>query len=111
MNGPGSDIAASILHRWVTEVVLSPAYRDDKRGTTLQMLPDLLSGHQEVRLSARAGATRIEGPQALLVSNGPYEMSEIAGLGCLIPVRDRDTGWRRIWRAGLVAARQAAGRV
>ena len=36
------------------EVVRSPAYRDDKRGTTLQMLPDLLSGHQGARLSAQA---------------------------------------------------------
>ena len=33
------------------------------------------------RLSARAGGTRIEAPQALLVSNGPYEMSDVAGLG------------------------------
>ena len=32
------------------EVVRSPAYRDDKRGTTLQMLPDLLSGHQGARV-------------------------------------------------------------
>ena len=63
------------------EVVQSPAYRDDKRGTTLQMLPDLLGGHQGARLSARCGDTRIEGPQALLVSNDPYEMSDIAGLG------------------------------
>ena len=63
------------------EVVRSPAYRDDKRGTTLQMLPDLLSGHQGARLSAHAAGTRIDGPQALLVSNGPYEMSDIAGLG------------------------------
>jgi diacylglycerol kinase family enzyme len=63
------------------EVVRSPAYRDDKRGTTLQMLPDLLHGHQGARLSARAGATRIEAPQALLVSNGPYEMNDVAGLG------------------------------
>ena len=63
------------------EVVRSPAYRDDKRGTTLQMLPDLLSGHQGARLSAQAAGTRIDGPQALLVSNGPYEMSDIAGLG------------------------------
>ena len=63
------------------EVVRSPAYRDDKRGTTLQLLPDLLSGHRGARLSARAGATRIEGPQALLVSNGPYEMGDVAGLG------------------------------
>ena len=63
------------------EVVRSPAYRDDKRGTTLQTLPDLLSGHQGARLTAQAAGTRIEGPQALLVSNGPYEMTDIAGLG------------------------------
>ena len=63
------------------EVVRSPAYRNDKRGTTLQMLPDLLSGHRGARLSAQAGDIRIDSPQALLVSNGPYEMSDIAGLG------------------------------
>ena len=63
------------------EVVQSPAYRDDKRGTTLQMLPDLLNGHQGARLSAHCGDTRIDAPQALLVSNDPYEMSDIAGLG------------------------------
>ena len=54
------------------EVVRSPAYRDDKRGTTLQMMPDLLKGHKGARLAARAGDTSIEGPQALLVSNNPY---------------------------------------
>ena len=63
------------------EVVRSPAYRDDKRGTTLQMLPGLLKGHGGARLSAQAGHTRIDGPQALLVSNDPYEMGDVAGLG------------------------------
>ena len=63
------------------EVVRSPAYRDDKRGTTLRMLPDLLNGHQGAHLSAQAAGVRIEGPQALLVSKDPYEMSDIAGLG------------------------------
>jgi diacylglycerol kinase family enzyme len=63
------------------EVVRSPAYRDDKRGTTLQMLPDLLKGHQGARLSAQAGQTRIGAPQALLISNNPYGMGDIAGLG------------------------------
>ena len=63
------------------EIVESPAYRDDKRGTTLQMLPDILSGHRGATLSATAGDATITGPQALLVSNGPYEMSDIAGLG------------------------------
>jgi diacylglycerol kinase family enzyme len=63
------------------EVVHSPAYRDDKRGTTLQMLPELLKGHQGARLSAQAGQTRIGAPQALLISNNPYGMGDIAGLG------------------------------
>ena len=34
------------------EIVESPAYRDDKAGTTLQMLPELLSGHRGAKLSA-----------------------------------------------------------
>jgi diacylglycerol kinase family enzyme len=63
------------------EVVESPAYRDDKRGTTLQMLPDILTGHRGAKLSAQAGDTTVTGPQALLVSNNPYEMGDIAGLG------------------------------
>ena len=63
------------------EVVHSPAYRDDKRGTTLQMLPELLAGHQGARLSAQAGQTTIGAPQALLISNNPYGMGDIAGLG------------------------------
>ena len=63
------------------EVVRSPAYRDDKRGTTLQMLPDLLSGHSGPRLSARAGGVSITAPRALLVSNDPYGMGDVAGLG------------------------------
>ena len=44
-------------------------------------MPDLLGGHQGARLSARCGDTRIEGPQALLVSNDPYEIGDVAGLG------------------------------
>ena len=88
------------------EVVRSPAYRDDKRGTTLQMLPDLLSGHQGARLSARAGAARIEGPQALLVSNGPYEMSDMAGLGRRARL---DAGTLGVVAVRVDSARQAAG--
>jgi diacylglycerol kinase family enzyme len=63
------------------EIVESPAYRDDKAGTTLQMLPEILSGHRGAKLSAEAGDATITGPQALLVSNGPYELGDIAGLG------------------------------
>jgi diacylglycerol kinase family enzyme len=62
------------------EIVESPAYRDDKRGTTLQMLPDILSGHRGATLTARAGDATITGPQALLVSNNPYQGGDIAGL-------------------------------
>jgi diacylglycerol kinase family enzyme len=62
------------------EVVTSSAYRDDKRGTTLQMLPDILTGHRGATLTARAGQTMITGPQALLVSNNPYQGGDIAGL-------------------------------
>jgi hypothetical protein len=32
------------------EVVQSPAYRDDKAGTVLQMLPDMLGGHEGAHL-------------------------------------------------------------
>jgi diacylglycerol kinase family enzyme len=63
------------------EVVRSPAYRDDKRGTTLQTLPDLLTGHRGATLSAKVGAITITGPQAVLVSNNAYDTSDIAGLG------------------------------
>jgi diacylglycerol kinase family enzyme len=63
------------------EVVQSPAYRDDKADTVLRMLPDLLSGHQGAHLTVRAdGRLILEGPQAVLVSNNPYETGDIAGL-------------------------------
>jgi diacylglycerol kinase family enzyme len=64
------------------QVVQSPAYRDDKSGTALQMLPDLLSGHQGAHLVVRVdGQVVLDGPQAVLVSNNPYETGDIAGLG------------------------------
>jgi diacylglycerol kinase family enzyme len=63
------------------EVVKTPAYRGDKVGTTLDLLPDLLQGHRGARLAAQTDGTRIEAPQALLVSNNPYETEDIAGLG------------------------------
>ncbi len=62
-------------------VVQSPAYRDDKRGTTLQMLPELLTGRGGPRLVVRIdNNVTIEAPQALLVSNNPYESGDLAGL-------------------------------
>jgi diacylglycerol kinase family enzyme len=62
-------------------IVQSPAYRDDKRGTILQMLPELLTGRSGPRLVVRIDNTvTIEAPQALLVSNNPYESADLAGL-------------------------------
>lgn len=63
-------------------IVQSPAYRDDKLGTALRMLPDLIEGHQGPRLEVRVdGRTVLAGPQAVLVSNNPYEAGDMAGLG------------------------------
>jgi diacylglycerol kinase family enzyme len=63
------------------EIVQSPAYRDDKRGTTLKMLPDLLTGQRGPRLTAFVDGMEIAGAQAILISNNPYELADLAGLG------------------------------
>src|SRR6266516_1776357 len=64
------------------EVVQSPAYRDDKVGTTLQLLPDLLSGHRGAHLKVLVdGKIVVDGPAAVLVSNNPYGTGDISGLG------------------------------
>ena len=62
-------------------VVQSPSYRDDKAHTTLELLPDLLTGHQGPRLVACADDVVVEHPQAVLVSVDAYGMGDIAGLG------------------------------
>nr|WP_189148410.1 diacylglycerol kinase family protein [Streptomyces lacrimifluminis] len=70
-------------------IVQSPAYRDDKVGTTLGLLPELLTFERGPTLTARAypqartepGETVIHAPQAVLVSNNPYRMDDLAGLG------------------------------
>ncbi|WP_370423557.1 diacylglycerol kinase family protein [Streptomyces sp. QH1-20] len=63
------------------EVVRSPAYRDDKVGTVLRLLPDVLTHRHGPRLSVGAGAVTVDGPQAVLVSNNPYRVGDRAGLG------------------------------
>ena len=64
------------------QVVQSPAYRDDKAGTALELLPDLLSGEDGAHLTVRVdGQVVVDGPQAVLVSNNPYQTDDIAGLG------------------------------
>ena len=59
----------------------NPAYRDDKRSTILDTLPDLLRGRRGAHLVAHADGLLVDGPQALLISNDPYEASDLAGMG------------------------------
>jgi diacylglycerol kinase family enzyme len=63
------------------EIVQSPEYRGDKTRTTLNLLPDHLAGHRGARLAVQVGDVRIDGPQAVLVSNDPYGSTDLAGLG------------------------------
>jgi diacylglycerol kinase family enzyme len=89
------------------EVVQSPEYRDDKAGTTLTMLPDLLSGHGGPSLVVRIdGDVSIEEPKALLVSNNPYDLGDLAGLGRRARL---DTGVLGVVAVTVDSAAQAAG--
>ncbi|MCX2946886.1 diacylglycerol/lipid kinase family protein [Lentzea sp. NEAU-D7] len=63
------------------EVVQSPAYRDGKTRTALNLLPGLLVGPRAATLCMRAGGDWLAGAQAVLVSNNPYGSSDLAGLG------------------------------
>ena len=62
-------------------IVERPEYREEKLRTTLDLLPDLLTSAEGPRLVARADAVTVQNPQALLVSNNPYNVGDIAGLG------------------------------
>ncbi|MFG2043587.1 diacylglycerol/lipid kinase family protein [Dactylosporangium sp. NPDC048998] len=62
-------------------LVQSPAYRDDKAGTALELLPDLLTAGHDPPLRLRAGQTLVSGPQAILVSNNPYAVNDVIGTG------------------------------
>ena len=87
-------------------VVQSPAYRDDKRHTTMEMLPDLLVGQRGPHLVARAANVTIDGPQAVLVSNNVYGMGDIAGLGRRARL---DRGNLGLFAVTVSSAVQAAG--
>jgi len=89
-------------------VVQSPAYRDDKTATTLDMLPELLVGHHGPRLRVHDGSIVVAGPQAVLVSNNPYAATDVAGLG----KRDRlDTGTLGVLAVTVGGAADAASLV
>ncbi|MDQ1650548.1 MAG: hypothetical protein QOG60_2605 [Frankiaceae bacterium] len=62
------------------EIVQEPSYRDDKAGTALGLLPDLLAGQRGVG-EVHVGDSTLEHPQAVLVSNGPYATHELSGPG------------------------------
>ncbi len=62
-------------------IVERPEYRDEKLKTTLDLLPDLLTSTTGPRLVAHADAVTLRDPQALLVSNNPYNTGDVAGLG------------------------------
>jgi len=62
------------------EVVQTSAYRDDKVGSTLDLLPDLIHGHRGANLTARADDAVICAPQAVLVANNLYGTNDLAGL-------------------------------
>lgn len=62
------------------EVVRSQAYRDGKARTTLDLLPGLLTENRVERLRLRVDGTELTGPQAVLISNNPYGMDDLAGL-------------------------------
>jgi diacylglycerol kinase family enzyme len=63
------------------EIVENPAYRADKRHATLDALPDLLGHRRGAHLVATADGLVVDGPHALLVSNNPYEATDLAGMG------------------------------
>ena len=88
------------------EIVENPAYRDDKRRTTLEALPDLLRRRRGAHLVAEVDGGRVDAPQALLVSNNPYEASDLAGMGR----RSRlDRGVLGLVAVRVDTARQAVG--
>ncbi|MFK0232856.1 diacylglycerol/lipid kinase family protein [Streptomyces vinaceus] len=88
------------------EVVQSPAYRDDKARTILEMLPALLTHSGGSRLTVHADELVLDGPQAVLVSNNPYQKGDSAGLGR----RERlDSGALGVLGVEVSSAAEAAG--
>ncbi|SEO55529.1 Diacylglycerol kinase family enzyme [Trujillonella endophytica] len=88
------------------EIVDDPAYRDDKRGTTLRTLPDLLGGRRGARLVGEADGLVLDGPQALLVSNDPYEDGDLTAMGRRARL---DRGTLGVIAVHVASAREAVG--
>ena len=86
--------------------VQSPGYREDKTRTTLEVLPDLLSGARGPQLLLEVDGMVIHHPQAVLVSDNPYGMGDLAGLGRRARL---DTGRLGVVSVNAGSARQAVG--
>ncbi|MER6099660.1 diacylglycerol kinase family protein [Streptomyces sp. NPDC001728] len=75
------------------DVVQHPEYRDDKTGTALALMPDLLLGDGVGRLDARVDDTALSSQQALLISNNPYvSPDELSGSGRRSSLDDGELG-------------------
>ncbi|GHB75399.1 hypothetical protein GCM10010377_77290 [Streptomyces viridiviolaceus] len=75
------------------DVVQRPEYRDDKAGTALALMPDLLAGEGGRRLDASIDGTALSSQQALLVSNNAYvSPDELGGGGRRARLDDGELG-------------------
>lgn len=92
------------------DVVQRPEYRDDKAGTVLSLMPDLLLGEGVRRLDAQVDGTVLSDQQALLVSNNPYvSPDEISAGWPSAQARRRRAGGARDPGGGRGAGRRSGG--
>ncbi|MET7756448.1 diacylglycerol kinase family protein [Streptomyces sp. NPDC005389] len=70
------------------DVVQRPEYRDDKAGTALTLMPDLLVGEGVRRLDARIDDMTLTSQQALLISNNAYTSPDVLSGGGRRPSLD-----------------------
>ncbi|MFG2881843.1 diacylglycerol/lipid kinase family protein [Streptomyces sp. NPDC048297] len=91
------------------DVVQHPDYRDDKAGTALNLMPDLLVGEGVRRLDARVDGTVLTSQQALLVSNNAYvSPDELGGTGRRPRLDDGELGVLGIRVEGAAQAAELA---
>lgn len=88
------------------EIVQSPEYRDNKKRTMLEMLPDLLSANSAATLTVRAGGSTLTSEQAVLVSNNPYGAGKLRDLGRRARI---DQGTLGVITGHLASTAQAVG--
>lgn len=86
--------------------VQQPGYREDKARTTLDVLPDLLSGQRGPELTLHVDGVVVSRPQAVLISDNPYGMGDLAGVGRRARL---DGGQLGVVAVRVGSARQAVG--